>query len=161
MGEPARQRPLYPQLLPHARERTDGSEGRTDRRMAVSPSVSPLDPSVLQQRRHLSATKARLIHWLERYVPMQTSKNDFAPLVHGDQPLRPLYNARQFVQRYGTRLIFETLQNMTFHTEEKVNGTLYRDRHWQSEIISPAQYLFWQVKQLHEFALQEREDNNR
>jgi hypothetical protein len=93
---------------------------------------------------------------LERYVPVPTPTS---ATVHTRKASATFHSARQFVLRYGSRLILEALRDMFTRVQDFDNGPLWRC--WRPEIKSPARYLNWSVRELAELARRDWEDGNR
>jgi hypothetical protein len=145
MAEPARQRPLYPSEVTPLKKTApfDGRpfDGRTDRQTDDHPSISP---SKRPSMPTLSASDKRLVRWIETHVPGELA-HELRPHQiqnHGANP-GGFAGTRTFVTRYGAALITAALADMTYTTSDEFG----KRRWWLDRIVSPAQFLHFQVKQ--------------
>lgn len=141
--EAARQRPLYPSELTKKIRPFDGRslDGSTDRPTIIHPSVLPSKRPSLPR---LSASDKRLIRWIETHVPGELPKNlrPFEVQHHGTNA-GGFVGARSFVARYGAELIRAAIADMTYTATDDFG----KRRYWLDRIVSPAQFLHFQVKQ--------------
>lgn len=63
---------------------------------------------------------------------------------------RMLYNARALVGRYGRPVIALVLSEMIYTEVEDfrdTGGRVWFVKYWNDELVSPAQFLVWRIKQ--------------
>lgn len=166
-SQPARPLPEGPTPLDKARQdrdaragapaRTDGrsrdrqTDGRTGARPSVGQSLGAR-PSTRRRwrQRELTASETRFVRWLEASVPIYRVKDRQLQVVSGGRG-RMLYNGRALVGRYGAALIRSVLAEMMYvQVDDFSKGNVvdvYHVKYWNDELVSPAQFLVWRVKQ--------------
>ncbi len=145
-----RQRPLYAQPLPDRARDDVLTDGKTEGKLeqpSVSPSVHPSSTGRPRARR-LTSNAQRLVDWIEYYAVGAIPKES-RPAAVADRAGRGAFvGGRLFVLKYGSALIHEALNEMTYHLDFTLGKTGGERRYWRDAIVSPAQYLHWMVQQL-------------
>jgi hypothetical protein len=138
--------------MPQPARRVPPSAGRQDvadliDRQRERPVPLSILPSDHQHRPRITPASARrLATWLETHIPVGNPTSASGQLGTVAPVTGPaFYRARVFLKLYGARRILTNLEEMFQYVQDLPGGPHWRC--WRPEIVSPARFLYYTVKQ--------------